>query len=755
MDNSIILQRRLFLVWLINGGPRDFKIFCEHVYWKAAGDDSIIAVTSFGFKFINPTSMSSVFKKHWGCDLEFAEQLEFLGHYFVLRGSEYRPAFSHDRLVATLAYRGGISASDSLEVACNSRMEAYSNPESLALVDGYIDYLVQKYPELKDQYCKQFPTNDKIDRMFCSTSGFKLHSRTKAVPLLLPMSEKVVIDVKPNTQAQNPSRTAKRNRRRRRRNPANPPPSIKVVPQSGQPNAFAYSRSTRRGQRQTPQGVRGNYAAASCNTEEGSQVKLACAYSEMLLDPRRKMVRMPDSTNKQTALARSEIIVDVYADPTISNGAFSTLIKPQLGSTALLKDYKVANVKAGTNYATADWTSKAVYDVTQLGNGQVTGSERNIAVDPFQVKLTQQPPGALLLLRPNPVVASTQPYGPTLVVDPTGESYGIGYTYSTPDVNTSRFVLEPGQYSISSSTTCTVASGANSNVTFAISVGGQIRSQNFSTAVTGLNQITARSAVIVIPSSGGYLDIISAALGAGQYTNATIEVNRIYSPGMIDDAGAPMRPPLDSGDASGIRTVAMCALWTSTTAPLYTGGVIAANRLEGGQAERNFFSTGTAKQLQNYKSLATTPKAMDGKIGKGAYVWWAPEDNDDWELKAPSVSLSAEMPTICFSGLYQPPNPVAGSVQIGRICIWTVYEFTTTSLLYSFGSSPCLSKHREEALFNLRDAEWAVENDAHTNWIQRQLTRVRSAFKAVYGFYDDNKNIINPIVTNAAKLLLM
>lgn len=744
IDNSLTHLRRLYLTWLVNGGPPSFDLFKKHVYVKVAGDDSIIGVTEYGYKFINEQSLVNTNKDYFGCGCEFSNQLEFLGHYFLHDNTSYFPGFSMSRVIASLAYKGGRSPSTALEAACGSRIEAFTNPDCLRIVDRYIAYLIKCYPSLMSQYKLQFPDDQKISTLIGSGTSLILQSRTKT---LLGMSTIKIENVK-NT------------RRRNTRKPKARSTTIIEVPKTQSQNANA---SRGRGKRKRTQKRISNKSTGStlsgelyypggtpatdaAGNHQGSLADLQCDYGKMLIDPSNFCVRQPDGSGKLTAVISSTMYLTIAVDPTISGGQFSFRVRPTLGSPSSPSQYKVALTNPNVNWAAADWENPLSYASTATYAGQ----NQDIRVDPIMSALTNPPLGQLTLIKADAV---TTPYPFSTVVAPfvaggVNWVYEIPYRYSITNPATSTFHIPPGQYMI---------------IAHFVSVG----TPDVTPSVNGASEFSHVTSI----TNGSDLDMFFQAnifgpdpylsfTGDGiHFSGAYIFIIPTYNPQIKEDVdGVPFRSNNNNGQVTEIRPVAMSVLATCLVAPINAGGVFNIARVSGGSDLKSYTrNNGSLQtgQLQYADALGRCPRSSSNKIVNGGYAWWAPEDNSDREFKFPDAALLSDYPTIIGSGVWQPNTVVAGQQAIMRLQIVTNYEFTTVSPLFQLKIAQCLDVHREEVEMLLRQYPWAMANEEHVSFIQRAKQWLSKTAQKTANFYSENSALVNKLALGFGSMLLV
>ncbi len=802
IDNSLHLLRRFFIVWLVNGGDRSYEVFLKHVYIRDAGDDSVIGTTEYGAKFLNPKTIRETFDKYYKAEVEYSDQLEFLGHYFLHNGKEYYPGFSHSRIVAALAYKGGVTASSNLELACSLRIEGYSCPESLRLLDSYCNYLVNKYPDLKKQYAQQFHSRQSLAKVFgvdlilqsrtisthtgkAGTSPFVLLRTNRGTGLIVRKSIRVstlqqqihnknhpnCTSCSPmsNVTISLPRGNAKpAGRQRKRVQPSKPAQTTLFARSGGNPPR----RRRRNNRNRMPRNRNGpyrevmgdntpvyskNYSSSGSDSGNGTQTvpSIQCDYGSMLVDPANNMCRQPDGSGKVTALVRSTIYCSLTVDPTLNNGYFSARFRPSLGDPSTPDTAKILMVNPDLDWSTADWASKNSYVTTSTTGG----STIDLRVDPIAEYLTAQPPGMLTLIKGD-AGGSLYPLSSTVSVPNNAfgiQAYGIPYKYSLVGLNQSVIHLPPGMYMFHVDVAVTTSTGAP-NVSLLINADSDYAVIASGPATTsGSDSYFTADWAVELAGNDPYVGL-GPVVGTPSFIAGFVTITPTYNPDLIGFSGDIMSPNMDNGIMVEMRPVAFSVFGTNQVSPINCGGTINSARVSGDldfkNYSRNNGSTSTG-QLQYFDALGRVPKSTSNELLKGCYVWWQPEDNDDREFKTPSVANRHDYPSIIVSGFWSPPNPVAGKVTILRFIVTTIYEFTTMTSIFELKTSCCLEVHREEVEMMLRNYRWAVENAEHQNFIARVVAALKEAAVKTGKFYMTNASTINSLAGSFAKALLL
>jgi len=775
MDNSLILIRRFMLVWVLNGGPRSFESFRDNVFIRAAGDDSVLGVSDFGSQFINSTTISTTFVKYFGCEIEFADELEFLGHYFVNDSGSYLPAFSKSRVFAALAYKDSHTPSDALEVALGLRIEAFTNDEALALVDSFSQYLLLKYPDLHSQYVEQFSDDIKINKLLTCSATVKLQSRTNHLSDLSENTTQKVFMLSRNVslQQQAPRRTIaqstvssktiknrrKRARRRMRkqgqsRSLQNPNRNPRFVPRGdsrggGATNRFESQRMP------TTSGVR--LSASSGPSQPNQQI---CDYIDTLINPATTASRYPDARSKKTGVVRSIQIIDIKANSAFNGGAVGINVRPTMGNVAIPNQYKTAiTLPSIPDWSKALWDSPDPYVTNTAGAGINTDPR----IDPLYGQLLAQAPGIAVVHANHPAGAGAgYPYGDEadlidqLNSNGTPITYGYKYDYVTIAPHTSRFYMPRGQFFTYIDLVATTASGGPA-VTLDFNVGSHYTQIDVDTGVINTTSRLNQTGLANFDGDAPWIDI-TADNPASVFTSCRFTFIPAFSPASVTDISTDevYSPPMDCGIIQQYRPVGMSALFTYTASVLKSGGQIAAARLAGDSDKNNFFALNNSSsvgQLQYYNSVARTPGAYNGSLLDGAYVWWAPDDTDDCDFRSPADAAEHDFPSLVIALNYTPDDPVDKEIVIGRLEIVTVYEFTTQSTMFDLRASCCPSSCVEEATIYIANQPMAMKNGSHVEWIRNVISRFKQAARMGYDFYTNNSTAINSIVGAGLALL--
>lgn len=443
-------------------------------------------------------------------------------------------------------------------------------------------------------------------------------------------------------------------------------------------------------------------------------------YLASIVYPKMNAARVPDSFNRPTALVKSIQTFNipikmVYADPVDggNGGRFSMAIQPFLGSTSSPAEYKTAVVHTD-GWALADWASRDNYITVLQG--------KDTRLDPFYLTLTQNPIGVYLEEGFDSAII-TSFFNNGSGTDQIIAQYNTTGIVNVNDVNNDVWRLPFGQYQVSIQAFDSVAvvpGGPTLNGGTVDAVGEVIQSADNTVAfMTYMITVNAASARFTLNwRHTGLVDNDAFITFTPIYYSAATVPNT-YNP--ISENSVPVD---DYGLVTSYRTVAMSALATYTGPMLTNGGNIAAAYVPGGTTAANYFNTNAQPSignLQNWENLANLPGSYNGKIEDGVYVYWTPEDNEEYELKKPSVAINAEdpPPSLIISGLYAPSQSgLTADQSVIRLEVVTIMEIETNSLV--FPSATCVgSQDMIDMANNAMAGQFhAMPNASHMQWLK-------------------------------------
>jgi hypothetical protein len=423
--------------------------------------------------------------------------------------------------------------------------------------------------------------------------------------------------------------------------------------------------------------------------------------------------RIPAPGAIGTALYRSKrafTIPVVINTSSSDSGKFSIAVQPKVGNLDSPLSFQIAISDPSTmanSMSTTNWLDSTKY--VSFDTGDDPRVDRNIET------LCLSSVGYYVGTGVSGMTAAI-PFG-TGGVTSTSQSYNLTVNYVGNSA--SDFFIPTGTYlayfrftgtglsnitvggTVTSSTVAVTANSAATNLTgmFEITVGGS-STNDLNVTVTGTTVASAS------------LRLVPVVFG-----NTTLNV--------------------DSGIASSLRPVGQSVLATYI-ADEFSGGRIAAGLVTADGLTQDYFSTSfISGNFHDWDKLATLPRAYDGKIKRGAYVWWRPDDKLDYSLRKPSEINSRVFPSIVISGVYQPQNPVNGTYNVLRLEVCTVFEYTSDSTFPEqdrvYGSEADL----DFALDYLAVQPFAMANDDHVPWYRRAISWIVNAYRTGKATYEE------------------
>jgi hypothetical protein len=173
----------------------------------------------------------------------------------------------------------------------------------------------------------------------------------------------------------------------------------------------------------------------------------------------------------------------------------------------------------------------------------------------------------------------------------------------------------------------------------------------------------------------------------------------------------------DSGSIIKMRPIACSALVTCTLPEINAGGNIVAYSAPSADIDNYYYKT--SPQLgpfQEWENLARTNKGQllhDGNFKDGCYVWSQPWDKNDTLMRTPTEVNDYAYQGIIVSGQLNPSVALTGVVNVGRIRICIVYEYTSDNRLFPGESCYGTTNDLDWVLSYLGSQQHATENGSH------------------------------------------
>jgi hypothetical protein len=190
----------------------------------------------------------------------------------------------------------------------------------------------------------------------------------------------------------------------------------------------------------------------------------------------------------------------------------------------------------------------------------------------------------------------------------------------------------------------------------------------------------------------------------------------------------------DSGIIIKMRPIAQSALVTCTLPDINAGGNIVAYSAPSGDIKNYYYKTSnTVGPYQNWEVLARNNKGictLDSNFKTGSYTFSQPWDKNDLLMRTPTECNKYAYQGIVVSGQINPSVALTGIINVGRIRIVTLFEYTTDSRLFEpqawLGSGDDL----DFVLAYLSTCEHSMENPLHLQKLGEYIKKGASFFKA-------------------------
>lgn len=205
---------------------------------------------------------------------------------------------------------------------------------------------------------------------------------------------------------------------------------------------------------------------------------------------------------------------------------------------------------------------------------------------------------------------------------------------------------------------------------------------------------------------------------------------------------------MNYGNVKKIRPIAMSALMSYSATTLQNGGMVSACLVPGDTLTDNVFTNSPilGGNYQLWENLSRVPRAYNGPLKEGTYTYWRPDSDLDCYLRSPDEMNAYNYPSIVISGEFSPATTLSGLVEVGRLEVVTVYEWTTTSTL--FESFTRVGSHSVMDAVNNAVAPYptSMSNPIH-------LADVKRYFQNAVKWIGQNKSWIVPAVTSISALI--
>lgn len=194
---------------------------------------------------------------------------------------------------------------------------------------------------------------------------------------------------------------------------------------------------------------------------------------------------------------------------------------------------------------------------------------------------------------------------------------------------------------------------------------------------------------------------------------------------------------LDAGKVGNHRCTAMSMLVTNMAPPLVAGGELVAARCPFG-----VLSSGSpATIMTTIKQLPEERYWRSGAIQDGSYAWWLPDDLDSYE---PNPYAEASQP----ENVLVAAGKMSDAGGFVRVLITYVFEFYTPVQLFSRDYNFTYSEMVRDLWNQLVFKPAVSANVGHAALISGAI----SLAQTVYSFYQQHKDLIDPVANQALKL---
>lgn len=515
-------------------------------------------------------------------------------------------------------------------------------------------------------------------------------------------------------------------------------------------------------------------------------------FVKTLIYPDQYQHRMPDDLTQPTNLYRSlrEFALVANMDGTVNAGKFSFAVKPILGLTDTPNHYQVGIVDTTTGWPT-DFSVPDSYVRSNLNS--------NPRIDPMIQPLLSSNPGqyyqnfstlANLFVSTATANFTGYPFG----LQPLGA--GIAHTINSnlsvpsiylPTLSVTSTPLQ-GAYTASNVTLLKIPagvfniqlffhvlgtftfSGGTPNVIDVLAVdksftvaGHLTFHQAAADEVTGIfregvnyTSLNDWSASLLNPLQSLVFDINFNLATSEDYYYCVIlkcpagqNITNLQAGLIINTTSDEALPFVsNSGSIIKMRPIALSALVTCTLPELTAGGNIVGYSAPPGDIDNYYYQTSnTIGPYQDWQLLARNNKGKnthDGNFKDGTYVWTQPWETNDTLMRTPMESLNYPYQGIIISGQVNPTVNLSGLVEIGRIRICILYEYTTDNRL--FDPEPCYGSPQDLSwcLNFLASHQHACQNKDHlkvlkdiiqgaAGWIHKSIPAMKTGLDIASG----------------------
>jgi len=462
-------------------------------------------------------------------------------------------------------------------------------------------------------------------------------------------------------------------------------------------------------------------------------LKQAADYLMCLFNPAECHTRYPDSTPRETFVIPSELTftIPINIDTTSDSGRFAMAVQPTLGNLSDPTFYKISLVKP-TSGPGGTWPT----NLTIADSFQSIVGLRDVRLDPFYSTLTQQSL-AVVSLAGGPGASVHIPFG-TAVTEISGYGLSVGYTVAA---GYGIFRLPVGTYAV----TIQIVVGSGDDPRIILDPG-----PNTVWIPQFYNNSTGSVTTDEVGTLTGYLTIgdVDSSFTVSYASGTLVSANMMLATTFDDNAS--LATSDDFGILQGYRPVGMACLVKYVGTSLNDGGSIAAAYVPADTLRSQYFTQNLVSPQGNLSSwenlsLIGGQSGYVGAIRTGAYVWWSPQSEKDWQINKPSEWSRYIPPSLVISGVFSPGSGATGPQAPLQATVWTVYEGVTTSQLFDKQTVGAMTSVNDAAKLVLAHLNHAMENPGHS--------RLTEFLKKGVNFIAKNKSWLGPMASALAGLL--
>lgn len=478
-------------------------------------------------------------------------------------------------------------------------------------------------------------------------------------------------------------------------------------------------------------------------SDENRLRRLMENYCKCLYMPSSCYSRIPDMFSKQSSLTQSRLMFDLtgHFANTADDGRFAAAFRANFGDTDMPTNYQNLIVDSS-----GGWPAPNGFNSVNAYKSSQTLFSDDLRVDQYFDELGQPPNSYATVYGAN---------GQTNFF--TGNSisaYNLGVTVTSPNATTTNFTLPVGTFQVTLA--ASYAGSAPVHAVFSAVAPNNITNLANTTAATGgVFYGEVQVYIVNIKNPGSPLTLVmNDALQENVNQNPFVNFVPLFYP--QDN----ISNPAGGGLASSIRPVGMSVLYTSLLPSIQDGGNVCIAFVPKGTIAQSFATANPGnKPFMLYDGLCKYAQdKYDGAHCQGAYAFWTPEDEDDLKFLPIGSQNDHDYPEIILCGRVIPGQALTGDVTIGRLEINRIWEWTSESNFVSKvtiqGSVSCI----EAAQRCFAEMGHCSANGKHldnfASLVKRLGGKIVSGFNTAKNYYQQHRNVIDPMASLAASALL-